>query len=89
MGQTMTAPAFCYHPAGSLHGIRAIGDRPARYLVIEMHGERARADWSMADEFTATPGRSWTAPELDPPARVQAKWNHFADEDSRQINMSE
>jgi hypothetical protein len=45
----------------------------------------------MADEFTATPGRSWRGglPESDPPARVQAKWNHFADEDSRQINMLE
>ncbi len=70
MGRTMTAPAFFYHPAGSLHGIRALGERPARYLAVEMHGaeerdargrERARADWSMADEFTLLPGPNWTA----------------------------
>jgi mannose-6-phosphate isomerase-like protein (cupin superfamily) len=70
MGQTMSAPAFFYHPAGSLHGIRALGDDPAKYLVVEMHGaaardaqgrERRAADWSMADEFTATPGRGWKA----------------------------
>jgi mannose-6-phosphate isomerase-like protein (cupin superfamily) len=70
MRQTMTAPAFFYHPAGSLHGIRALGDRPASYLVVELHGSsdsgarkhrRTVADWSMADEFTATPGRSWKA----------------------------
>lgn len=70
MGRTMTAPAFFYHPVGSLHGIRALADSPARYLVVEMHGakemdargrERARPDWSMADEFTLLPGPNWTA----------------------------
>ena len=70
MGRTMTAPAFFYHPAGSLHGIRTLGETPARYLVVEMHGaeerdargrERARADWSMADEFTLLPGPNWKA----------------------------
>lgn len=70
MGQTMTAPAFFYHPAGTLHGIRAVGDSPARYLVVEMHGaeerdakgrERPRADWSMADKFAVLPGQNWKA----------------------------
>ena len=70
MGRTMTAPACFYHPAGSLHGIRALGERPARYLVVEMHGpeerdargrKRSSADWSMTDEFTLLPGPNWRA----------------------------
>lgn len=70
MGRTMTGPAFFYHPAGTLHGIRALGDSPARYLVIEMHGarerdargrERAKADWTMTDEATFLPGQNWKA----------------------------
>jgi uncharacterized cupin superfamily protein len=70
MGQTMTAPAFFYHPADSLHGLRASGDRPAEYLVVEFHGSAERnargrasaaADWSMTDRFTATPGEKWRA----------------------------
>ena len=65
MGQTMTAPAFFYHPANGLHGLRASGDRPAEYLVVELHGSADRgrtvADWSMTDRFTATPGQSWKA----------------------------
>jgi hypothetical protein len=64
----MAAPAFFYHPAGSLHGIRALGETPARYLVVEMDGveerdarghARARANWSMAEEFTLLPGPNW------------------------------
>ena len=68
MGQVMTAPAFFYHPAGSLHGIEGLGDGAAEYLVVELHGPperdargRPRAAWSMADEYSATPGRNWKA----------------------------
>lgn len=70
MGTRVTAPAFFYHPAGSLHGIRALGDIPARYLVVEMHGAEARdargrkqagAEWSMSGASTARLSPDWTA----------------------------
>ncbi|MGE0237289.1 MAG: cupin domain-containing protein [Parvibaculaceae bacterium] len=69
LGTVVTAPAFLYHPAGSLHGIRGIGHSPARYLVIEMHGAaardargraRSRPNLSMADEFVIMPDRRWS-----------------------------
>ena len=68
MGRTIEAPAFLYHPAETLHGIRARGR--ARYLVIEMHGgeeadrkgrTRKRTQWSTTDEFTYIPGQNWKA----------------------------
>ena len=70
MGIRVTAPAFFYHPAGSLHGIRALGDSPAKYLVIEMHGDaaqdargrkRAGAEWSIGGASTARLSPDWTA----------------------------
>jgi quercetin dioxygenase-like cupin family protein len=39
IGQTVQAPALLYHPAGTLHGLQLAGDDPARYLVVEMHGQ--------------------------------------------------
>lgn len=36
LGRTIAAPALCYHPAGALHGLRACGATPARYLVFEL-----------------------------------------------------
>jgi quercetin dioxygenase-like cupin family protein len=78
MGQTMTAPAFFYHPAGSPHGIRALGDAPAEYLVVELHGQahrdargrqRGSDGWSTADDFVATPGESWKAWRVSGSAR--------------------
>lgn len=38
LGRTVSAPSLLYHPAGKLHGIRAVGTEPARYLVFELHG---------------------------------------------------
>jgi quercetin dioxygenase-like cupin family protein len=75
LGETMTAPAFFYHPAGSLHGIRALGEQPAEYLVVELHGSadvdrrgrrRANPNWSTADHFTAAPGKRWKAWRISP-----------------------
>jgi mannose-6-phosphate isomerase-like protein (cupin superfamily) len=74
LGETVTAPAFFYHPAGSPHGIRALGERPAEYLVVELHGSadkdrrgrRTSANWSTADQFTATPGKRWKAWRVSP-----------------------
>jgi quercetin dioxygenase-like cupin family protein len=40
LGRTVEAPAVLYHPAGELHGLRAVGIEPARYLVFEFDGER-------------------------------------------------
>ncbi|WP_206530352.1 cupin domain-containing protein [Nordella sp. HKS 07] len=69
MGRTVTAPAFLYHPAGSLHGIRALSESPARYLVVEMHGaeprddrgrRRIQAEWSMVGASTARISADWT-----------------------------
>jgi quercetin dioxygenase-like cupin family protein len=40
LGRTVEAPAVLYHPAGELHGLRAVGADPARYLVFELDGER-------------------------------------------------
>jgi hypothetical protein len=39
LDQTVTAPAVLFHPAGESHGLRNIGDQPARYIVFEFHGE--------------------------------------------------
>lgn len=41
LGQTLSAPALLYHPAGAPHGLRASGDGPARYLAFELHGAAA------------------------------------------------
>lgn len=38
LGRPVVAPALIYHPAGNLHGIRAMGTEPARYLVFELDG---------------------------------------------------
>ena len=37
--RTVTAPAVLFHPAGESHGLRNIGNQPARYIVFEFHGE--------------------------------------------------
>ncbi|HET7715911.1 MAG TPA: phytanoyl-CoA dioxygenase family protein [Bauldia sp.] len=34
----LTAPGVAYFGRGEMHGLRNVGDRPARYLVIEFHG---------------------------------------------------
>ncbi len=37
LGRTVSAPALLHHPAGTDHGLRAVGDETARYLVFEFH----------------------------------------------------
>jgi uncharacterized RmlC-like cupin family protein len=40
LGQTVSAPAFIYYPAHEPHGLRAVGDAPARYLTFEFDQRR-------------------------------------------------
>jgi mannose-6-phosphate isomerase-like protein (cupin superfamily) len=40
MGKTIEAPALLCHPAGISHGLHSVGESPARYIVVEMHGIR-------------------------------------------------
>ena len=35
--------SLIYYPAGEMHGMRNIGDEPARYTVFEFHGARLSA----------------------------------------------
>jgi quercetin dioxygenase-like cupin family protein len=42
LGQPLEAPAVLYHPAGAMHGLAAVGDAPARYLVFEFDAQRIR-----------------------------------------------
>jgi hypothetical protein len=51
MGQVIEAPALLYHPAGTPHGLRSVGDRPARYVVVEMHGTRDGFDEQRSSRF--------------------------------------
>jgi hypothetical protein len=37
LGQIMEGPAVVYYSAGEPHGLRNVGDTPARYLVFEFH----------------------------------------------------
>jgi hypothetical protein len=37
LDQRVTAPAVIYYSAGEPHGMRNVGDQPARYLVFEFH----------------------------------------------------
>lgn len=39
LGETVTAPALVFYAAGELHGLRCIGDTPAKYVVFEFHGK--------------------------------------------------
>ncbi|MGH6804554.1 MAG: cupin domain-containing protein, partial [Methyloceanibacter sp.] len=41
LGKTVGPGGSIYYSAGQLHGMRNVGDNPAKYLVIEFHGERA------------------------------------------------
>ncbi len=36
LGRRVAAPSFFYHGAGELHGMRNVGEAPARYLVFEL-----------------------------------------------------
>lgn len=40
MSRIIEAPALLYHPAGTLHGLRSVGEYPASYVVVEMHGRQ-------------------------------------------------
>ena len=39
LGSKVRAPAVLFHPSGESHGLKCIGDTPARYIVFEFHGE--------------------------------------------------
>jgi quercetin dioxygenase-like cupin family protein len=43
LGQRLEAPAVLYHPARAMHGLAAVGDAPARYLVFEFDAQRVRS----------------------------------------------
>jgi mannose-6-phosphate isomerase-like protein (cupin superfamily) len=43
LGRTVAAPALLYHPAGHMHGMKAVGHEAARYLVFEL--DRKRLPW--------------------------------------------
>lgn len=38
LGKVVEAPAVLFHPTGTLHGLEAVGDEPAHYVVVEFHG---------------------------------------------------
>ncbi len=38
LGQTATAPAVFFYPAGRPHGLQNVGSEPAQYVVFEFHG---------------------------------------------------
>lgn len=56
LGETVVAPAMIFHPAGQEHGLRNIGQGPARYVVFEFE----RGDFTLPSEgrFKAW-RRSW------------------------------
>ncbi len=37
LGKQIHAPAILFHPAGTAHGLKAVSESPARYLVVEFH----------------------------------------------------
>ncbi len=41
LGQTVQPHGVIYYAAGEAHGMRCVGDAPARYLVLEFHGRHA------------------------------------------------
>jgi glycosyltransferase involved in cell wall biosynthesis/mannose-6-phosphate isomerase-like protein (cupin superfamily)/Flp pilus assembly protein TadD len=43
LGERVSAPSVIYYAAGEPHGLRNVGDRPARYLVFEFHAATERA----------------------------------------------
>jgi mannose-6-phosphate isomerase-like protein (cupin superfamily) len=38
LNETVNAPAFIYYAGGVKHGLRGSGDKPAKYIVFEFHG---------------------------------------------------
>ncbi len=45
LGARVEAPAVVFYAGGELHGMRNVGDRPARYLVFEFHRDESDS-WS-------------------------------------------
>ncbi|TMH48075.1 MAG: cupin domain-containing protein [Betaproteobacteria bacterium] len=43
LGERVKPCSVIFHPAGESHGMRNPGGSPARYVVFEFHGDRARA----------------------------------------------
>ncbi len=54
LDRTLTAPGVIYYCAGEPHGMRNVGQDPARYLVFEFHPGAAAAA-SLWDQFTHAP----------------------------------
>jgi mannose-6-phosphate isomerase-like protein (cupin superfamily) len=71
LGERVTAPAVIYYAAGEPHGMRNVGDQPARYLVFEFRVSPMDVRESMERRNERTAGHV-AASAAEPPAGKRA-----------------
>jgi quercetin dioxygenase-like cupin family protein len=75
LGQRVEPHSVIFHPAGEPHGIRNPDDRPATYLVLELHGSQATPARSSLAELARkiTDPSRWTRRLRRESARVRSR----------------
>jgi glycosyltransferase involved in cell wall biosynthesis/mannose-6-phosphate isomerase-like protein (cupin superfamily)/tetratricopeptide (TPR) repeat protein len=62
LGERVSAPRIIFYAAGEPHGLRNVGDQPARYLVFEFHAPPERS---------VLPKSEVVEPTRDPPTNAE------------------